>query len=130
MLIDELLDWINGHGVLVGLLTFLTGTLFGHWLAIHRDDRSRRAAVFSDLRRKVISTSGQVYISAADEDAVLAASTWWRRRGLREAIERCNKAARDYHDGTDAWGQPTTSPEREAAMRAAVEAFSQTLRQH
>lgn len=128
MLAHELLNWINGHGVLVGLLTFLAGTLVGHWLAIHRDDRGRRAAVFAEVRRRIASARGPVFISAADEDAALAVCVWWRRRCLRKAISRCNQAARDYYDGTDAWGQPTTTPAREADMAAAIKQLVKLLR--
>lgn len=119
MLIDELLKWVNGNGVVVGLLTFLLGTLFGHWLAIHRDDRARRIAAFSELRRRLTACVGQVYISAAEADAVMTTSLRWRRKGLQRAIEQCNSAADAYYATNDDWGQPFPSSESEAAMSAA-----------
>ena len=86
------------HPIFLSSLSFLSGVLIGHWIALGRDKRREFNAIVEPIRRRLVidleSPPGRMP-NAVELDRLDPYLWPWQRRRLRDAIERHTQCYRE-----------------------------------
>lgn len=126
---EELLEWINANGAVVGLLTFLFGLVLGHRFALGRDKRKEWNDVVDRVRVQLVKSLNyppHLKVDRASMDALTqVAATISTKRGLQGRIEghlrRHSELASAYQQ--DNTGGIFYTTEQTAAMEVEIQAL-------
>ncbi|MBX3652757.1 MAG: hypothetical protein KF686_01130 [Ramlibacter sp.] len=87
---QQFLDLIRGiDPLLFNALAFLVGLIAGHWIALGRDKRQEFNAAVKPIREGIINADRMP--SETEIDYIAQYMSIFKRRSLRNAINRCDK---------------------------------------